>query len=103
MVLAFNTALNQVLEILKKAHQHVNKSPLLQRALSKLLRIVFRNPKTLRKKLVKSKLKRNLVTGEDKGYFECGDGSNCQICEILKKSNEFTNSWNSKKLKILIF
>ena len=100
---SFHPALNQLIEILKKAHQHVNKSPLLQRVLLKPPRVVFRNSKTLRNKLVRSKLKINLATGEGKGCFECGDGSKCQICKILKRSNEFTSSWNSKKLKILIF
>ena len=56
LVLTFHPALNQVHEILQRAHKHILKSPRLHSALPSLLRVAFRNPKTIRDKLVRSKL-----------------------------------------------
>ena len=55
--MTFHPALNIVFDVLKRAHRHVQKSPVLQAVLPKPPRIAFRNPKTLRDKLVRSKLK----------------------------------------------
>ena len=55
--MTFHPALNTVFDVLKKAHWHVQKSHVLKAVLPKPPRIAFRNPKTLRDKLVRSKLK----------------------------------------------
>ena len=47
------------------------------------------NPKTLRYKLVRSKLK--LTDSAEPGNFPCGRG-NCEICKILKPSKEFKST-----------
>ena len=44
------------------------------------------NPKTLRDKLVHSKLK--LTDNAEQGNFQCGRG-NCEICNLLKPGKEF--------------
>ena len=55
--MTFHPALNIVFDVLKRADRHVQKSPVLKAVLPKPPRIAFRNPKTLRDKLVRSKLK----------------------------------------------
>ena len=86
LVLTFHIALHIVFDVLKRVHQHVQKSPMLKVALPKPPRAAFRNPKTLRDKLVRSKLK--LADDADRGKFPCGRG-NCEICNILKPGKEF--------------
>ena len=79
VVFTFHPALNIVFDVLKRAHRHVQKSPVLKAVLHKPPRISFRNPKT-RDKLVCSKLK--LTDDAERGNFPCGRG-NCKICNIL--------------------
>ena len=57
LALTFHPALSIVFDVLKRAHRHVKKSPVLKAVLPKPPRIAFCNPKTLRDKLVLSKLK----------------------------------------------
>ena len=57
LALTFHPALSIVFDVLKRAHRRVKKSPVLKAVLPKPPRIAFRNPKTLRYKLVLSKLK----------------------------------------------
>ena len=56
LVLTFHPVLNIIFDVLKRLHWHVQKSPVLKAMLSKPPRIIFCNPKTLRDKLVWSKL-----------------------------------------------
>ena len=63
-----------------RAHKHVLKSPRLHSALPSSPMVAFRNPKTIRDKLVRSKLK--LFIDKDAGTNTCGH-SNCDICKIL--------------------
>ena len=79
LILTCHTALHVIFDILKSAHRHIEKSPLLKSVLPKLPRVVFRNPKSLRDKLVRSKLK----SGDEKerGNFPCCR-KNCDICNI---------------------
>ena len=78
LLLTFHPSLN-IVDVLKRAHRHVQKSPVLKVVLPKPPRIAFHNPKTLRDKLVRSKLK--LTDDVDQGNFPCGRG-NCEICNI---------------------
>ena len=57
LVLRYHLALNQVYKILQRAHKHVLKSPRLLSALTSPPRVAFQNGKTIRDKLVRSKLK----------------------------------------------
>ena len=52
----YHPALNQLYEILRRAHKHIIKSRQ-HSALPSPPRVAFRNPKTIRDKLVRSKLK----------------------------------------------
>ena len=54
--------------------------------LPKPSRIAFRNPKTLRDKLVRSKLK--LTDDTEPGNFPCGKGIR-EFCNILKPDKQF--------------
>ena len=91
LILTFHPALHVIFDILKSSHRHIAKSLLLKSVLPKPSRVVFCNPKSLRDKLVRSKLKsedekergnilypsnqlRNTVTGEKykmKFHFNC--------------------------------
>ena len=58
LVITYHPALNRLYEILRRAHKHVLKSPRLPSALPSPPRLfAFRNPKKIRDKLVRSKLK----------------------------------------------
>ena len=97
LVLTFHPALNIVFNVLKRAHRHVQKSPVLQAVLPKPPRIAFRNPKTLRDKLVSSKFKLTEDPGRDN--FPCAR-SDCKICNILKPGKEFKSTVTGKIYKI---
>ena len=56
-VLTYHSALNLLYEILRRAHKHVLKPPRLQSALPSPSRVAFRNPKPIRDKLARFKLK----------------------------------------------
>ena len=87
--MTFHSALNIVFDLLKRAHWHVQKSPVLKAVLSKPPRVAFRNQKTLRYKLVHSKLK--LTDDAERGNFPRGRG-NCESCNILKLGKEFKSA-----------
>ena len=72
LLLTFHPSLN-IVDVLKRAHRHVQKSPVLKVVLPKPPRIAFHNPKTLRDKLVRSKLK--LTDDAERGNFPCGRGN----------------------------
>ena len=67
LVLTYYPALNKVHEILKKAHRHTLRSPRLSAVLPSPPRVAFRNPKTLKDHLVRSKLK--IHDSNDEGYI----------------------------------
>ena len=75
LVLTFHPPLNITFNILKSAHCFIEKSPALKAALSKQPRVAFRNTKTSREKLVRSKIRQN--DKEEKGNFPCRH-SNCE-------------------------
>ena len=97
LVLTYHPALNKVYEILQKAHRHTLKSSRLSAVLPSPPRIAFRNAKTLRDKLVRSKLKNK----HDKkpGVHICGN-KRCEICKILYQGDTFESTQNEKKFKI---
>ena len=57
LILTFHPVQHIAFDVLKRTHRSVQKSPLLKVVLPKLPRVAFRNPKTLRDKLVRSTLK----------------------------------------------
>ena len=59
--------------------------------------MAFRNPKTLRDKLVRCKIREN-DEGE-KGNFPCGH-SNCEICKILEPGKEFKSTVTGEVFKM---
>ena len=83
--MTYHPALNKVHEILRKVHRYVLNSQRLSAVLPSPPRVTFRNPKTLRDRLVHSKLK---VDKEEPGVYKCGH-SNCEICNVLKLVDEF--------------
>ena len=56
LVFTYHPTLNQLYEVLLRVHKHVLKSPRLHSALPSQSGVAFRNPKTIRSKLVRSKL-----------------------------------------------
>ena len=79
VVLTYHPALTKVYQILEKPHRHTLKSLRLTAVLPSPPRLAFRNPKTLKDHLVRSKLKTNY---EKRGVTICGR-KNCEICHIL--------------------
>ena len=67
LVLTFHPALNVVFNVLKRAHRHAQKSPVLKAVLPKPSRKAFCD------KLVRSKL--NLTDDTERGNFPCGRGN----------------------------
>ena len=74
LVLTHHPALNQLYEILRRANKHVLKSPRRHSGLPP--RLAFRNPKTIRDKLVRSKFEEFIY--KDAGTNICGH-SNCDV------------------------
>ena len=83
--------------VLKSAHCFIEKSPALKAALPKPPRVAFSNKKTLRDKLVRSKIRQN--DEEQRGNFPCRH-SNCEICKILEPGKEFKSTVTGEIFKM---
>ena len=83
-------------EILQKAHRHTLKSQRLTAVLPSPPRLDFRNAKTLKDHLARSKLK---TTYQKPGVTICGR-KNCAICHILHQGDTFESSNTGKQYKI---
>ena len=94
--MTYHPALTKVYEILEKPHRHTLKSLRLTVVLLSSPRLAFRNPKTLKDRLVRSKLKTNY---EKPGVTICGR-KNCEICHILHQGYTFESSNTGKQYKI---
>ena len=81
LALTYHPTLNQLYEILRRAHKHVLQSPRLHIALPSPPTVGFWSPKTIKDKLVRSKLKEFIY--KDASSNICGH-SNCDVCKILK-------------------
>ena len=97
LVFTYHPALNQLYEILRKAQKHFLKSPRLHSALLSPPSVAFRNIKTIRDKLVRSKLKE--VIYKDAGTNICGH-SNCDLCKIFESGDQFESTVTKKKYPI---
>ena len=97
LILTFHSALHVIFDILKSAHGHIEKSPLLKSVLPKLSRVAFRNPKSLHYKLIWSKLKSE--DEKERGNFPCCR-KNCDICNILYPSNKFRSTVTGEEYKM---
>ena len=95
LALMHHPALNQLYEVLLRAHKHVLKSPRLSRALPSQARVAFWNPKTIRSKLVLSKLKEFIC--KDAGINICGH-FNFDICKIFEKEDQFGKNGYQEKI-----
>ena len=96
LVLTHHPALTKVCEILQKTHRRTLKSHRLTAVLPSPPRLVFRNAKTLKDHLVRSKRK---TTYEKPGVTICGR-KNCEICHILHQGDTFESSNTGKQYKI---
>ena len=83
--------------VLKSVHRFNEKSPALKAVLPKSPFLAFRNPKKLRDKLVRSKIREN--DEEERGNFPCGH-SNCEICKILEPGKEFKSTVTGEVFKM---
>ena len=97
LVLRYHLALNQLHEILRKAHTHLSKLPRLHSALPSSPRVVFRNPKTIKYKLVCSKLTEFIY--KDAGINISGH-CNCYICKTFESGDQFESTVSKKKYRI---
>ena len=97
LVPTYHLALNQLCEILQGAHKHVLKLARFHSALASPPRVTFRNPKIIRDKIVRSKLKASVY--EDAGTNVFGH-SNFDICKILESGDQFESAVTKKKYRI---
>ena len=81
--MTYHPALTKVDEIFKKARRHTLKYQRLTAVLPSSARLAFRNSKTLKDHLVRSKLK---TAYEKLGVTICGR-KNCEICHILRQGD----------------
>ena len=93
LVLTYHPALNQLYEILQRTHKHVLKSTRLHRALPSAP-VAFQNPKTIRHKLVHSKLKEFIY--KDAGTNICGY-FNCEIFKMIESGDQSESTFSKKK------
>ena len=97
LILTFHPTLHVIFDILKSAHRHIEKSPLLKSVLPKPPRVAFCNPKFLRDKLVRSKLKSE--NEKKRGNFpRCR--KYCDICNILYPSDKFRSTVKGEENKM---
>ena len=96
LVLTFHAALTKVYEILQKAHRHTLKSQRLNVVLPSPPRLAFRNAKTLKDHLIRSRLK---TAYEKPGVTICRR-KNCEICHALHQEDTFESSNTGKQYKI---
>ena len=97
LVFTFHPALNIVFNILKSAHCFIEKSHALKVVVPRPPRVAFPDPKTLRDKSVRSKIRQN--DEEEKENFSCGH-SNCEICKILEPWKEFKSTVTGEVFKM---
>ena len=83
--------------VLKSANRYSERLPALKAVLPKPPRVAFRNPKTFRDKLIRSKVKEN--EEEERGNFPFGH-SNCEICKILEPGKELKSTVTGEVFKI---
>lgn len=98
LVLTYHPAVIKVVEIVRKLHKHVVKSLRLNAVLPTPPRIAFRNPKTLKDMLVRSKLKTETSLLQ-LGTMRC-NSSCCEICPQLILGDSFTSTLTGKSYKI---
>ena len=97
LVLKYHPTLNQLHEILWRADKHGLKSPRLTSGLPSPPRVASRNPKRIRNKLVRSKLKEFVC--KDAGTNICGH-CNCNICKTIGSRDHFESTVTKKKYRI---
>ena len=94
LVLTYHSALNQLYEILRRAHKDVLKSPRLHKDLTSPPNVAFWNSKTITNKLVRSELKEFIYKDAGTNIY---DHSNCDICKIYESGDQFESTVNKKK------
>ena len=98
LILTFYLVLCIIFDISKSAHRIIRKlSNIKSHFIEATARVAFRNPKTLRDKLVRSKLRP--IYKEERGLFICGR-RNCDICNILEPGNELKSTVTGKIYEI---
>ena len=76
--------------------KHTNNLPRLKYVLPAPRRSACWNDKSLKERLVRSKLKSpNKIAP---GNYKCGSKL-CQICDIISLENEFTDRWKNKHIR----
>ena len=83
--------------LLRKAHKHVLKSPRLYSGLPSPPRVTYRNPKTIRDKLARSKLIEFIY--KDGGTNICVH-CNCDIGKFFESGDQFESTVTKKKYRI---
>ena len=95
LFLTYHPALNkQIYNILNEIHPSALKSPKLGKVLPTPPRVTYRNAKSIRQHLVRARMKPMEQT--PRGVFPC-EHSRCQIDDVLKLGDTFSN-WNDSSI-----
>ena len=97
LVLTYHPALNRIHEILRNAQRHVYKSARLAKVLKSPPRVAFRNAKTLKDRLVRSKLRNESEV--ETGSFKC-NGKRCEVCNYIEPGSKFKSFVTQKSYEI---
>ena len=89
--------MNCIHEILRNAQRHVYKSARLAKVLKSPPRVAFRNAKTLKDRLVRSKLRNESEV--ETGSFKC-NGKRCDVCNYIEPGSKFKSFVTQKLYKI---
>ena len=87
LVLTYHPALNCIHEILRNAQRHVYKSARLAKVLKSPPRVAFRNAKTLKDRLGRSKLRNESEV--ETGSFKC-NGKRCEVCNYIEPGSKYS-------------
>ena len=96
LVLTYHPRLQKVNNIIRKHFHILQADNSTQRVFPRAPFVSFRNPKTLRRSLVRAKVPQGDIT---KGTFQCG-APRCQTCSNLKVTDTFSRRHDGKQYKI---
>ena len=97
LVLTYQPALNCIHEISRTAQCHIYKSARPAKVLKSLPQVAFGNAKTLKDRLVRSKLRNEFEV--ETGIFKC-NSKRCEVCNYIEPGSKFKSFVTQKSYKI---
>ena len=97
LLLTYHPALNCIYELLRNAQHHVYQSARLAKVLKSLPRVTFRNKKTSKDRLVRSKLRNESEV--ETGHFKC-NSKRREVCNYIEPGSKLKSFVTQKLYKI---